>query len=88
MLTEKKGVDGKILYHIFFYTRKKKTEYLLGCRKIKKPFPNGNGIKFKMEAWMGFEPIHRGFANRSLNPLSTTPKELLISSMPFNIPVF
>ena len=69
MLTEKKGVDGKILYHIFFYTRKKKTEYLLGCRKIKKPFPNGNGIKFKMEAWMGFEPIHRGFANRSLNPL-------------------
>lgn len=56
--------------------------------EIKKPFPNGNGIKFKMEAWMGFEPIHRGFANRSLNPLSTTPKELLIPSMPFNIPVF
>lgn len=37
---------------------------------------------------MGFEPIHHGFANRSLNPLSTTPKELLISSMPFNISAF
>ncbi len=47
--------------------------------EIKKPFPTGNGIKFKMEAWMGFEPIHRGFANRSLNPLSTTPEELLFS---------
>lgn len=88
MLTEKRVWTVKYCTTSFFYTRKKKTEYLLGCRKTKKPFPNGNGIKFKMEAWMGFEPIHRGFANRSLNPLSTTPKELLISSMPFNIPVF
>ncbi len=34
-----------------------------------------NDIKWKMEAASGFEPLHRGFADLSLNHLGTPPSE-------------
>ena len=38
-----------------------------------------NDIKGKLEAASGFEPLHRGFADLSLNHLGTPPQQHLIS---------
>lgn len=42
----------------------------------------------KMEAWVGLEPTHHGFANRSLSPLSTTPHYHRLPCNAYNIHPF
>jgi Phage integrase family len=42
-------------------------------RFFDKKAPNDNMIKQKLEAASGFEPLHRGFADLSLNHLGTPP---------------
>lgn len=38
------------------------------------PSPGGREVNLKLEATIGFEPMHRGFADPPLNHLGTSPR--------------